>query len=134
MPVVNLNYEPRPHAVEIHRGMDTHRFGAVVAHRRFGKTVCAVLHLVVCCLENKRAHPVPRYAFIAPFLGQAKTAAWEYLTYYTQHIPGAVAIPMLLLLWKLRASSEKFSRHGVRIVSSIVVGFGIVWLVQRLVG
>jgi len=92
MPVVNLNYEPRPHAVEIHRGMDTHRFGAVVAHRRFGKTVCAVLHLVVCCLENKRAHPVPRYAFIAPFLGQAKTAAWEYLTYYTQHIPGAVAM------------------------------------------
>jgi hydrogenase/urease accessory protein HupE len=46
----------------------------------------------------------------------------------------AVAIPLLLLLWKLRASSEKFSRYGVRIVSSIVVGFGIVWLVQRLVG
>ena len=46
----------------------------------------------------------------------------------------AVAVPLLLLLWKLRASSEKFSRYGVRVVSSIVVGFGIVWLVQRLVG
>ena len=90
MPVVTLNYAPRTHAVAIHRGMDTHRFGAVVAHRRFGKTVCAVMHLIVSCLENQRQHPVPRYAFIAPYLGQAKIAAWEYLTYYTRDIPGAV--------------------------------------------
>lgn len=67
--------------------MASHRFGAVVAHRRFGKTVCAVMHLLVACLENTRKHPVPRYAFIAPFLGQAKTAAWEYLTYYSDPIP-----------------------------------------------
>ena len=45
----------------------------------------------------------------------------------------AVAVPLLLVLWKLRAASPKFARHGVRIVSSIVVGFGVVWLVQRLV-
>jgi hydrogenase/urease accessory protein HupE len=45
----------------------------------------------------------------------------------------AVAAPLLLLLWKLR-SLPAFARHGARAVSLIVVGFGIVWLVQRLVG
>jgi len=45
----------------------------------------------------------------------------------------AVAVPLLALLWKLRAVPA-FARHGARAVSLIVVGFGIVWLVQRLVG
>jgi hydrogenase/urease accessory protein HupE len=45
----------------------------------------------------------------------------------------AVAVPLLVLLWKLRAVPA-FARHGARAVSLIVVGFGIVWLVQRLVG
>jgi hydrogenase/urease accessory protein HupE len=45
----------------------------------------------------------------------------------------AVAAPLLLLVWKLR-SLPAFARHGARAVSLVVVGFGIVWLVQRLVG
>jgi hydrogenase/urease accessory protein HupE len=45
----------------------------------------------------------------------------------------AVAVPLLALLWKLRALPV-FARLGTRAVSLIVVGFGIVWLVQRLVG
>jgi hydrogenase/urease accessory protein HupE len=45
----------------------------------------------------------------------------------------AVAIPLLALLWKLRARPA-FARYGARAVSLIVVGFGSVWLVQRLVG
>jgi hydrogenase/urease accessory protein HupE len=44
----------------------------------------------------------------------------------------AVAVPLLALLWKLRAR-PMFARHGARATSLIVVGFGIVWLVQRLV-
>jgi hydrogenase/urease accessory protein HupE len=44
----------------------------------------------------------------------------------------AVAVPLLALLWKLRRLPP-FARHGARVTSLIVVGFGIVWLVQRLV-
>jgi hypothetical protein len=44
----------------------------------------------------------------------------------------AVAVPLLALLWRLRAVPA-FARHGARATSLIVVGFGIVWLVQRLV-
>jgi hypothetical protein len=71
----------------IHRGMEDHRFGAVVCHRRFGKTVLSIAHLLVKALENPRRDPEPRYAFIAPFLGQAKSIAWEYLTRYVENIP-----------------------------------------------
>jgi hypothetical protein len=44
----------------------------------------------------------------------------------------AVAAPLLVLLWKLRALPA-FARHGTKTVSLIVAGVGLVWLVQRLV-
>jgi hydrogenase/urease accessory protein HupE len=44
----------------------------------------------------------------------------------------AVALPLLALLWRLRRTSV-FARYGARAVSLIVVGFGFVWLLQRLV-
>ena len=70
--------------------MDAHRFGAIVTHRRFGKTVLSLNHLILSCLENKRREPEPRYAFIQPFLGQVKTTAWDYLLRFTANIPGAM--------------------------------------------
>jgi len=87
--IIELSYQPRTklHAA-IHRGMDKHRFGAIVTHRRFGKTVLALNQLIVRALENTRKQPEPRYAFIQPFLGQVKLTAWEYLQYYTANIPG----------------------------------------------
>ena len=45
----------------------------------------------------------------------------------------AVAVPLLLLLWKLRALPA-FARHGAKTISLIVAAVGLVWLVQRLVG
>jgi hydrogenase/urease accessory protein HupE len=45
----------------------------------------------------------------------------------------AVAAPVLLLIWKLRALPA-FARHGTKIVSALVAGIGFVWLLQRLVG
>jgi hypothetical protein len=84
--VVELTYEPRPLQAEIHRGMDTHRFGAVVCHRRFGKTVMALNHLQIAALECQRERP--RFAFIAPTYSQAKSIAWDYLVHYASPIPG----------------------------------------------
>jgi phage terminase large subunit len=84
-----------PYHLEIHRGMDAHRFGTIVTHRRFGKTVLSLNHLILACLENKRRspEPEPRYAFIQPFQGQVKLTAWDYLVRFTSTIPGA--IPMV---------------------------------------
>jgi hydrogenase/urease accessory protein HupE len=45
----------------------------------------------------------------------------------------AVAVPLLLVLWKLRALPA-FARYGAKTVSSIVAVVGLVWLAQRLVG
>lgn len=85
--VVELAYTPRTklHSA-IHRGMDTHRFGAVVCHRRFGKTVLALNHLQVAALECKLERP--RFGFIAPTYAQGKAIAWSYLEHYSSPIPG----------------------------------------------
>ena len=73
----------------LHRAMDAHRFGAVVCHRRFGKTVLALNHLQVAALECQKERP--RFAFIAPTYTQAKSIAWDYLVHYSSNIPGVTA-------------------------------------------
>jgi hypothetical protein len=59
----------------------------VVAHRRAGKTVAFVNEAgrgaVTCAL------PHPRFAYLAPFLGQAKAIAWDYVKHYLGVVPGA---------------------------------------------
>lgn len=86
MVTIELPYQPRALQAAIHRGMDTHRFGAVVCHRRFGKTVLAINHLLIAALECRRERP--RFAFLAPYREQAKSIAWDYLCHYAGPIPG----------------------------------------------
>jgi len=70
----------------IHPNLETHRFSVIVAHRRFGKTVGVINHVIKMAVMNKKLSP--RYAYIAPFRNQAKEVAWAYLKYYTHVIPG----------------------------------------------
>lgn len=85
--VITLGYRPRtPLHAEIHRNIERKRWGAVVCHRRFGKTVLALNHLQVAALECKRERP--RFAFIAPTFTQGKTIAWDYMCSYSLPIPG----------------------------------------------
>ena len=85
--VIDLRYKPRPFWEKIlHPALDQYRFSVIVAHRRFGKSVGCVNHLVKKALMNRRLK-MPRYAYLAPFLKQAKQIAWEYLKYYTANIP-----------------------------------------------
>ncbi len=86
MPQIELTYQPRELQAEIHRGMEAHRFGACVCHRRFGKTVCAILQLIIAALECRKERP--RFAFIAPTYTQAKSIAYDYLAHYSSPIPG----------------------------------------------
>ena len=62
--------------------MDNNRFVVAVCHRRFGKTVAALNHLIKHAIENKKESP--RYAYIAPTYGQAKRVAWDYLLKFSQ--------------------------------------------------
>jgi hypothetical protein len=81
-------YRPRFPQETIHPKLESHRFCVLVAHRRLGKTVMAVNHLIFRTLENTLPHG--RYAYIAPFLKQAKMIAWDYLKRYSGNIPGVV--------------------------------------------
>lgn len=61
--------------------MEKKRFSVIVAHRRTGKTVCAINHLIKQAILNKKR--AGRYGYIAPFLNQAKMIAWDYLKHYS---------------------------------------------------
>lgn len=57
-----------------------------MAHRRFGKTVLAVNHLIkraLTCTLNR-----PRVAYVAPTYRQGKAIAWDYIKFYARAIPG----------------------------------------------
>lgn len=83
---VVIPYAPRPLQRELHALADQHRFGAIVCHRRFGKTVFAVTQLQKGAVTCER--PRPRFAHIFPTYRQAKAVGWDYAKYYSGPIPG----------------------------------------------
>lgn len=84
--VVEIPYAPRPLQRQIHDALDRHRFSVAVCHRRFGKTVLAVNHLIKEAIRCERERP--RYAYVAPTYRQGKAIAWDYLKHYAGVIPG----------------------------------------------
>lgn len=79
-----IPYAPRPLQRVLHDALERHRWAVAVCHRRFGKTVLAVNHLIkqaVLCTK-----PRPRFAYLAPFRNQAKDIAWSYLKHYARPI------------------------------------------------
>ena len=83
---IEIAYTPRPLQLELHQMLDQHRFNVLVMHRRFGKTVCAINHLLKRAIEEQK--PNPRLAYVAPTYRQAKNVAWDYLKQFTSAIPG----------------------------------------------
>lgn len=82
-----IPYTPRPiWKEEIHKALETHRFSVLVAHRRFGKTVGVINHILKNAVLTKK--PNARYGYIAPYRNQAKSIAWDYLKHYSAVIPG----------------------------------------------
>lgn len=86
MPDIDLAYSPHPHALEVHQGMLRRKFGIVAAHRRFGKTTLGAAALIDAALH----HPTSdgRFAYVAPYLKQAKDIVWPMLRGMAQNIPG----------------------------------------------
>lgn len=91
--VIEIPYKPREQQLAIHDLMDEKRFGVVVAHRRMGKTVSAINHIIKDAILNQKE--APRYAYIAPTYGQAKRVAWDYLVKYADPLGGSSNISEL---------------------------------------
>ena len=62
------------------------RFGVLVCHRRFGKTVLGVNLAQQMALQCP--HDRPRSAYIGPTYTQGKAVAWDYMQYYARPVPG----------------------------------------------
>lgn len=58
------------------------RFNVLNLHRRFGKTILCINHLIDKAFRCTRKNP--QYAYIAPTYGSAKRVAWEYFKEYTK--------------------------------------------------
>jgi phage terminase large subunit len=79
---IEIDYKPRKWAKLLH---DTEkRWSVLVLHRRAGKTVACVNHLIRDAMRNS----LSRYAYIAPTYKQAKNVAWDLLKHYSRTIPG----------------------------------------------
>lgn len=83
---VVIPYTPRAPQPEMHTGMEAKRWSVIVAHRRMGKTVSVLNHMIKMAIQCKKRAPF--YAYVAPFYHQAKAVAWDYLLHFTGPIPG----------------------------------------------
>lgn len=90
---LDLGYRPRDPQLLIHDAAIKNRFTVVVAHRRMGKTVSAIIHLIDAALNNEQKDP--RYAYIAPTYAQAKRVAFDYLCDYTRPLGAKINISEL---------------------------------------
>lgn len=73
-----IEYDARPQFWPLHTR--SQRWALIVAHRRAGKTVACIMELITRALATSKQNA--RYAYIAPYYGQAKAVAWDYLKRY----------------------------------------------------
>ncbi|MBT7683222.1 MAG: hypothetical protein HN636_02035 [Cryomorphaceae bacterium] len=85
MTEIVIPYTPRKLQKFLHKEMLKHRFNVIVAHRRSGKTVMCINHMIRDALTN--LNPNPRYAFISPTFKQGKATAWDYIKTFGKNIP-----------------------------------------------
>jgi len=82
---IKIPYTPRKHQAFLHNKISKNRWSVLVCHRRFGKTVCMINHLIRSALLSKQKNP--RYAYISPTFKQSKSIAWDYMKQFTSKIP-----------------------------------------------
>lgn len=83
------------------------RWAIIVAHRRCGKTVATINDVVKRAVTSPLDHG--RYAYVAPFLAQAKEVAWEYLKRFAQPI---LADKNEAELWVELVNGARIRIHG----------------------
>ena len=87
---VGLGFTPHEHQLAVSQAQAFCRFAVLVCHRRWGKTFYSVATLYNAALrwESPDANS-GQFAYIAPYLNQAKRAAWKYIERFAKAIPGA---------------------------------------------
>lgn len=75
MTVINLEYAPRAWQTAVHKNRT--RFRVLALHRRAGKTELALMELIHSALKCDK--PLALFAYLAPYLKQAKLLAWARL-------------------------------------------------------
>ena len=75
-----IPYKPRRVFLPFHNRKE--RWAVAVAHRRCGKTVACINDLIKRALEEGKKDG--QYAYICPYLTQAKAVAWMYLLRYSE--------------------------------------------------
>lgn len=81
---VSTGYVPHRFQREIHQNLK--RFSVLVCHRRFGKTFLAINALIDAALRTTKSDA--RFAYVAPYLKQAKQVSWDYLKRFSYTVPG----------------------------------------------
>jgi hypothetical protein len=85
---IRLDFTPHEFQCKAKAIIDAARFVVLVCHRRWGKTVFAVMELILDAMFTGK--PDFRGAYIAPYRKQAKDIAWDYFKKYTKNVPGIV--------------------------------------------
>lgn len=73
---MDIRVRLRPLQAKAIKALDSRRFGVLICHRRFGKTVLAISRLVRNACNGNSTY---RGAYIAPTYRQAKDVSWDYL-------------------------------------------------------
>lgn len=85
---ITLDFKPHLFQREAKAAIDASRFTVLVCHRRWGKTVFAVMELILAALFSTKQDF--RGGYVAPFRKQAKDVSWDYFKKYAKVIPGIV--------------------------------------------
>lgn len=83
---IDIGFTPHRFQVEARAKVAASRFAVLVCHRRWGKTVFAVMELILAALSSPRRDF--RGAYVAPFRKQAKDIAWDYFKKFAGRVPG----------------------------------------------
>lgn len=86
MPDVSFGFEPHRFQREARALVAAFRFAVLVCHRRWGKTVFAVMELILAAAFTEKSDF--RGAYIAPFRKQAKDVTWDYFKRFAGKMPG----------------------------------------------
>lgn len=83
---IKIPYTPRPLQAELHKQISAHRWSVIVCHRRWGKTVACINHLLRDAVLCKR--PNPRFHYLTASYRMAKQVSWDYVHQFAGGIPG----------------------------------------------
>jgi hypothetical protein len=109
---LDLGYRPRVWQQGLHAARAKARFRVAAVHRRAGKTLAALVELIDGALRATGSLEV--FAYVAPYLKQAKAVAWERLMVLCRNLEAAGVVETHVgdMLVRFRANGACIRLHG----------------------